>query len=135
MSPKKSDFIITIGRRKTSTARVRSNVKTAEALSIKVNDQDFKEYFNYFEWQDIILSPLALVGQQKADVQVIVKGGGVKAQAEAIRLGIARALVKGNEELRSTIKKAGMLTRDDRKKERKKPGLKKARRAPQWSKR
>ena len=135
MTAKRSDTIRQIGRRKSAIARVFVNLKTADKLAIVVNDREFKDYFNYFKWQDIIVSPLKLVGQLQADIHVRVSGGGIKAQAEAIRLAIARALLASNSELRATLKKAGFLTRDDRIKERKKPGLKRARRAPQWSKR
>ena len=82
------------------------------------------------------MAPLELVNKSdKFDVSVIVKGGGKTGQKEAIRLGIARALIKYNKSLRQTLKKAGFLTRDPREKERKKPGLKRARKAPQWKKR
>ncbi len=101
-----------------------------------INKKDYKIYFPYFEFQDVILSPLKLVGlEDKVDISVKVKGGGKRAQAEAIRHGIARGLLKFNSNFRSPLKKAGFLTRDSRVKERKKPGLKRARRAPQWSKR
>ena len=135
MTAKKSDFIMALGRRKSAVAKIRLNIKTADGMAIHVNEQDFKKYFNYFEWQDIILSPFKLVGTDKAEVHANVHGGGIKAQAEALRLAVARALISLDKELRPTLKKAGFLTRDPRVKERKKPGLKKARRAPQWSKR
>ncbi len=133
MAVKKTDGITTIGRRKSAIARVRMNPK-ATVTAIKVNGRDFKDYFNYFEWQDTIVSPLTLVGLH-GEIACKVSGGGIKSQAGAIRLAIARGLIKHDEELRATLKKAGYLTRDPRIKERKKPGLKKARRAPQWSKR
>jgi small subunit ribosomal protein S9 len=100
-----------------------------------VNGRPLGDYFNYFELQDIITSPLTMTGNVAKTITIRVVGGGLKAQAEAIRLGIARALVAADTQVRSTLKKAGYLTRDPRIKERKKPGLKKARRAPQWSKR
>ena len=89
----------------------------------------------YNEWQEIVLRPLRTVGEDNISLSVKVHGGGIKGQAEAIRHGISRALLKTNEELRTTLRKEGLLTRDSRVKERKKPGLRKARRAPQWSKR
>ena len=135
MSPKKKDYIAAVGRRKSAIARVRISTKPVDTLTITVNDKDFKEYFNYFEWQNVIVGPLELTGNNKKDISIHVLGGGIISQAEAIRLGIARALLVSDTELRATLKKAGYLTRDPRIKERKKPGLKKARRAPQWSKR
>ncbi len=84
----------------------------------------------------VFLAPLKLVGELgKWDISAQTRGGGQTAQLEAIRLGVARALLKINPELKKTLKEAGFLTRDPREKERKKPGLKRARRAPQWSKR
>ena len=95
-----------------------------------------KEYFPYFEWQDIVIAPLkALAKDKDMDVSVKVNGGGKKNQAVAVQHGIARALVVWNEDFRKTLKTLGLLTRDARVKERKKFGLKKARRAPQWAKR
>lgn len=132
---KKQDSIVSLGRRKSATARVKFAMKPAASLSITVNGKNFMEYFNYFEWQNIITSPLTLVGKNEADISVRVDGGGIKSQAEAIRLAIARALILMEGDFRASLKKAGFLMRDPRVKERKKPGLKKARRAPQWSKR
>lgn len=103
---------------------------------ILINGKDYKKYFPYFEFQDIIQTPLKLIKQEgKYDLSVKVKGGGKRGQAEAIRCGIARALAISNPTFRKPLKKAGFLTRDSRIKERKKPGLKRARRAPQWKKR
>lgn len=138
-------FIYQIGRRKSAIARVKfylnpvrnviSNGVKGEG-KIEVNRKDFKLYFPYIEYQDIILAPLKLMGEDKGhNIRAIVKGGGTRAQAEAIRLGIARALVKLNPDYRKSLRGVGYLTRDSRMKERKKPGLKRARRAPQWSKR
>lgn len=135
MTAKKLDIIATVGRRKGAIARVRVSSKPADTQSITVNGRPLADYFNYFELQDIIRSPLTMTGNAAKTITVRVVGGGLKAQAEAIRLGIARALVAADAQVRSTLKKAGFLTRDPRIKERKKPGLKKARRAPQWSKR
>jgi len=104
--------------------------------NIVINHKDLKVYFPSFEFQNIVLSPLKLAGQDSAvDVSVLVKGGGKRGQAESIRHGIARALLLLDKDYRKSLKKAGFLTRDARVKERKKPGLKRARRAPQWQKR
>lgn len=127
------DRLQTVGRRKSSGARVRL-VKGKGAVT--VNGKDFKVYFPYFENQDMILAPLKAVGKDKDfDVSIKVAGGGIRGQASAAQLGIARALVVWNEDFRKTMKTMNFLTRDARVKERKKPGLKRARRSPQWSKR
>lgn len=128
----KEQFLGT-GRRKKSVARVRI---TPGSGSITINKRDIEEYFGYETLKMLVRSPLALTESLgRYDVNVNVKGGGFTGQAGAIRHGIARALVVAEPELRSTIKKAGYLTRDPRMKERKKYGLKAARRAPQFSKR
>ncbi len=130
---KEGDTMRSVGRRKTASARVRLSPGTGK---ITVNGKDFKEYFPYFEWQNIIMAPLTAVGKEKTfDVSAKIVGGGQKGQATAVQLGIARALVIWNEDLKKSLKTQGYLTRDARVKERKKPGLKRARRAPQWSKR
>jgi len=130
----KKNYIYAKGGRKTSTAQVRIHPKGTGKIII--NKKSLKEYFPYFEFQRIVLQPLKMVNERnKLDISVLVKGGGVRGQAEAVRHGIARALIKYNPEYRVTLKKAGFLTRDARIKERKKPGLKRARRAPQWQKR
>jgi small subunit ribosomal protein S9 len=122
-----------VGRRKAASARVRLQ---KGAGTVTVNGKPLQEYFPYFEWQESVLAPLKMIGKEKdLDVSVKVMGGGKKGQATAVQLGIARALVLWNEEFKKTLKSLGLLTRDARVKERKKPGLKKARRAPQWSKR
>lgn len=123
-----------IGRRKTSTAQIRITASKSNALTI--NNKDVKEYFPTEELQDIVMSALNNEAvSEKFSVSVIVRGGGIHSQAEAVRHGIARALIENNSELRPSLKKAKMLTRDSRMKERRKFGLKKARKAPQWSKR
>ncbi len=128
-----SEKIRTVGRRKSAAARVRLNPGTGV---ITVNGKSLADYFPYAEWQEIIIAPLKAVSKEKnTDVSIKTDGGGKKGQATAIQLGIARALVRWNEDLRKTLKSLDLLTRDPRVKERKKPGLKKARRAPQWSKR
>ena len=120
------------GRRKSSVARV---YVVAGSGKITVNGREVKEYFPYATLIQNLKQPLALLrAEDKYDVVSFVEGGGFTGQAEAIRLGIARALLEAHED-RSTLKKAGMLTRNARVKERKKYGLKAARRAPQFSKR
>lgn len=129
----KDNFSRAVGRRKTAAARVRVFRGTGK---IVINGVDIKEYIPYFEWQEEIISPLKSIGKEKElDVSAKVVGGGKRGQAIAVRHGIARALVVWNEEFKKSLKDLGVLTRDPRKKERKKPGLKKARRAPQWKKR
>lgn len=121
------------GRRKKSIARVRLLPGTG---NITINQRDLDDYFGYETLKMIVRAPLALTGAQgKYDVKVNVCGGGTTGQAGAIRHGIARALLVADPELRGALKKAGFLTRDPRMKERKKYGLKAARRAPQFSKR
>ena len=121
------------GRRKNSVARVRVYTGTGK---ITVNDRDIDNYFGLETLKLIVRSPLVLLGvADKYDVCVRVAGGGVSGQAGAIRHGIARAMLQSSDDVRTTLKKAGFLTRDPRMKERKKYGLKAARRAPQFSKR
>ncbi|MDY0407257.1 30S ribosomal protein S9 [Virgibacillus sp. 179-BFC.A HS] len=121
------------GRRKKSTARVRLVPGSGRII---INDRDAKDYFPYETQLLIMNQPLAATETQGTyDVLVNVHGGGFTGQAGAIRHGISRALLKANPEYRSTLKTAGFLTRDSRMKERKKYGLKGARRAPQFSKR
>ena len=121
------------GRRKSSVARVR--LVPGEG-NIIVNDRSLDDYFGLETLKVIVKQPLVLTGlENKFDIHVNVIGGGFTEQAGAIRHGIARALLKADENLRPVLKKAGFLTRDPRMKERKKYGLKKARRAPQFSKR
>jgi small subunit ribosomal protein S9 len=128
-------YIYAVGRRKNSTARVRFYAKDSRS-EIVVNDKDYKKYFPYFEYHQIVEQPLKKVDMfGKNYISVKVSGGGVRGQAEAVRHGIARTLLKFNEEWKKTLRGEGYLTRDSRKKERKKPGLKRARRAPQWAKR
>ncbi|MBE7525643.1 30S ribosomal protein S9 [candidate division WWE3 bacterium] len=127
-------YIPTVGRRKTSIARVRL-VKNGTG-SITVNDKPYEKYFTVYELREQVRQPLVVVGQDATvDVSVKVHGGGIRGQSEAVRHGIARALIDLNPTFRKTLKKLGYLSRDSRAKERKKFGLKGARRAPQWSKR
>lgn len=122
-----------IGRRKTSTARVRISSGSGEII---VNEKPLKEYFTRMGDAQIILAPLETAGQRSTlDVSILVQGGGVTGQTGAVQLGIARALLKMNPDLRPTLRKSGFLTRDPREKERKKPGLKRARKAPTYTKR
>ena len=126
-------FFYGTGRRKSSVARVRLYNGTG---SVKINNRDIDEYFGLETLKLIVRQPLELTGTTgKFDVVVNVNGGGVSGQAGAIRHGVARALLQYDENLRGVLKKAGFLTRDPRMKERKKYGLKAARRAPQFSKR
>ena len=121
------------GRRKSSVARVRVYNGTGK---ITINDRDIDEYFGLETLKLIVRSPLAVAGvEDKFDIVVRVVGGGISGQAGAIRHGLSRALLQYDETLRPALKKAGFLTRDPRMKERKKYGLKAARRAPQFSKR
>jgi small subunit ribosomal protein S9 len=121
------------GRRKKSVARVRLYPGTG---NVTINGRDIDNYFGLDTLKLIVNQPLVLTGaNEKFDVFVNVKGGGLSGQAGAIRHGIARALVIADESYKGALKKAGFLTRDPRMKERKKYGLKKARRAPQFSKR
>ncbi|MCK9221797.1 MAG: 30S ribosomal protein S9 [Limnochordia bacterium] len=121
------------GRRKCSVARVRV---IEGGGNIVVNDKDIVDYFERPVLQTIVRQPLAVTGTEgKYDVFVTVNGGGFSGQAGAVRHGLARALIDADENYRPVLKKAGYLTRDPRMKERKKYGLKKARKAPQFSKR
>ncbi|PIR67067.1 MAG: 30S ribosomal protein S9 [Parcubacteria group bacterium CG10_big_fil_rev_8_21_14_0_10_36_14] len=127
-------FLQAVGRRKSAIARVR--VLKNGSGKATVNGKDIKEYFGSDFLVEIAFGALNNVSQlKKLDVSAKVEGGGKKGQAEAIRLGTARALLELNPVFRKNLRKVGYLTRDPRVKERKKPGLKKARRAPQWSKR
>ena len=131
---KKGEYIEAVGRRKTAVARVRLFENKKETFT--VNDKDHVDFFPIKTLQKIVEEALRNIDIDKTFfVSVKVRGGGQTSQAEAIRLGISRALVKLQPALRTKLKKAGFLKRDPRVKERKKFGLKKARKAPQWSKR
>ena len=128
-----SNFYYGTGRRKSSVARVRVYPGTGK---ITINERDIDDYFGLETLKVIVRQPLVAIDSvDKFDVAVNVKGGGFTGQAGAIRHGIARALVEADPEFRGNLKQEGFLTRDPRMKERKKYGLKKARRAPQFSKR
>ncbi len=127
------EWIKATGRRKASIARVFLAYGTGK---VTVNNKDYKEYFPVPHIQQKVVDPLtSLEVAEKYDIKVNVKGGGIKGQAEAIRMAIARALVIENEENRPLLKPNGYLTRDSRVVERKKPGLRKARKRAQFSKR
>ena len=123
-----------IGRRKESTARVRI---ARGAGQFVVNGKNFDEYFTRLVDIEKISAPFLTAGENREqfDISVVVKGGGVTGQAEAVKLGAARALLRMNPDLRPVMRNAGYLTRDPRIKERKKPGLKRARKAPTYTKR
>lgn len=130
------NYVEGIGRRKTATARVR--LTPAKETTVHVNgEKALADYFPHTALQDTVLSVLGVeeAGIEHYEVTAHVNGGGLSSQAEAIRLGIARALVKEKADRRSVLKPLGFLKRDPRSVERKKFGLRKARRAPQWSKR
>jgi len=127
-------YIYAVGKRKRAIAQIRLHDKKAGHISI--NGKKLEEYLPTLKLQETVNSPLKIVNSlNKFEITVLVKGGGITGQAEAIRMGIARALEKMDKKHRKTLKVAGYLKRDARIKERKKPGLKRARRAPQWSKR
>lgn len=127
-------YFQSIGRRKTSIAQVR--LYPGGKGKITVNDREFEDYFKTLNTRNRVLAPLVAVGKKDdSDITVRVVGGGPIGQADAVKMGIARALVLLDETLRTTIKAEGLLTRDARKKERKKFGKHGARRSPQWRKR
>ena len=123
-----------VGKRKTSIARVR--MFPDGSGEITVNGQKLKDYFDTpYQWENAV-APLALVSKRNAfDLEVEVEGGGKSSQSDALRHGISRGLLLSSPDFRPELKRAGFLRRDARIKERKKPGLKRARRAPQWQKR
>jgi small subunit ribosomal protein S9 len=126
-------LVQTTGRRKGAVARVR--IRPGEG-AIVVNKRDVANYFPSKAHQMILSEPLRITSTDEAyDVEATITGGGTSGQAGALRLGIARALVEIDPEMRTTLKRAGFLSRDQREKESKKYGLKKARKAPQYSKR
>lgn len=137
MSEKKlttKEYFQGLGRRKAAIAQVRLYAEGTGETTINGKQADV--FFAYFEFKDQAFSPLKILGlEKKFDMSVKVAGGGSRGQAEAIQLGVARALVVFNEENKKLLRASGFLSRDPRIKERKKPGLKRARRAPQWAKR
>lgn len=134
-----SEYYEGIGRRKEASARVRIFVRDAgqaEAPSFVVNDKPVEEYFPRYGDVLTLVGPLESSGLMgRVDVTVLVQGGGITGQTSAVRLGLARALVKYDENLRTPLRAGEHLTRDARVKERKKPGLKRARKAPTYTKR
>lgn len=123
-----------VGRRKEATARVRI---MAGSGNFTVNEKPIENYFTRLGDADIVLAPLTATGAPRTgyDITVVVRGGGVTGQTDAVQLGLARALVKMDENFAGFVRKGGFLTRDPRIKERKKPGLKRARKAPTYTKR
>jgi small subunit ribosomal protein S9 len=128
-----------IGRRKAATARVRLTTGGTGRILVKSGENDYREAEEYFTRPNdmiLLIAPLTTIGAERSyDITVHVSGGGVTGQRDAVRLGIARALLKLDADNRSALKAPGFLTRDARVKERKKPGLKRARKAPTYTKR
>jgi len=130
------EYFYAVGKRKTAVAQVRIYPEGKGDGKNLVNGKVWEEYFPLKRLAEAAISPLTVSGQEgKFSVSVKVNGGGVNAQAEAVRLGVSRALVVFQEDLKKALRAHGFLTRDARKVERKKPGKKKARRSPQWAKR
>ena len=129
---KENKYIEAVGRRKTSVARVR--LTPAAKTSVVVNEREFENYFPTVELRNIVLSALVDL-PNKYTITAKLVGGGISSQAQAMRHGISRAIITEEPELRTKLKVKGYLKRDPRAKERRKFGLKKARKAPQWSKR
>jgi len=130
----KSKYIEAVGRRKTSTARVR--MTPAAKQTVTINDKPIADHFKTNELQVVALEAFTKSGlEQKFVISAQLSGGGISSQAQALRHAISRAIEKYDGNLRGVLKKEGLLTRDQRAKERRKFGLKKARKAPQWSKR
>ncbi len=135
LKKKRRDYLYATGKRKSAIARIRIYPRKTDKV-ILINDKKLNEYFPTVELQNIVISPLKKLDLlNKYYITIKVIGGGYKSQAESVRHGISRILVSINSDYRKTLKGEGLLTRDSRKKERKKPGLKRARRAPQWAKR
>lgn len=133
MTTQDISMVKAVGRRKTASARVRMQPGTGE---IVVNGRPVAQYFPIAFWKNKVTSPLEKVGREKTmDVSIKVEGGGINAQAEAVRHGISRALIKWDETLKPTLRAEGYLTRDSRARERKKVGKHRARRGHQWRKR
>jgi small subunit ribosomal protein S9 len=136
-TPTSERYIEAVGRRKTSIARVRitPQVKNIAKSSFVINDKNIDAYFPTEEMRLLAVKPMTQAKAGTFKVTVRLSGGGIHSQAEALSHGIARALVKNEATLRKELKKEGFLKRDPRAKERRKPGLKKARKSPKWSKR
>jgi small subunit ribosomal protein S9 len=128
-------YIETVGRRKTAVARIR--ITPAAKMSYEINGRTLEEYFPTKELQNTATEAYSTskLTTIKFSITAIIKGGGIAGQADAFRHGVSRAIIEYDKELRGIMKKAGLLMRDPRAKERRKFGLKKARKSPQWSKR
>ena len=125
-----------VGRRKRATARVRLFPGDAGQVRVVVNGKPLQEYFGRFQDQEQAVEPLKVTqNESRYNMMVLVRGGGITGQAQAIRQGVARALQIADPDLKAALREAGFLTRDPREKERKKVGLKRARKAPQYTKR
>lgn len=130
------EYFYAVGKRKTAVAQVRIYPTKKSEAKVLINGKDLANYLPLKRLQDVVVSPFVACGQAgKFDVSVKVNGGGMNAQADAARLGVARALIIFNPDFRKSLKVVGFLTRDARKVERKKPGKRKARKSPQWAKR
>jgi small subunit ribosomal protein S9 len=130
----KQTYLFSIGRRKSSISRVR--YFPSEPFGMIINGKQFDQYFPYFTYQQTVIQPLKVTNNDRIGLyHVRVTGGGLRGQAESTRLAISRALLKQDSSLKPLLKAHGLLVRDSRVKERKKYGLKSARRAPQWQKR
>ena len=122
-----------VGRRKRAVARVRLYPGEGEVV---INGKPLQEYFGRpQDWRDVMAPIMLTESQNRFNLSVLVKGGGITGQAHAVRHGISRALLRADPESKAALRRAGLLTRDPREKERKKPGLKRARKAPQYTKR
>jgi small subunit ribosomal protein S9 len=133
---KKGKYFYAVGRRKTAIARVKIFPTEVTQPSLIINERKFEQYFPVARMRDALTAPLEMAGEGvQFNVEATVYGSGISAQADAVKLGIARALVVFDSELKKSLKGKGLLTRDPREVERKKPGLKKARKSPQWAKR
>lgn len=132
---KPKGYIYAVGRRKTASARVRFFEGKPTAAAVMVNEKPHDEYFSKV-CAEIVTEPIRLLAQELGGYFTVkVEGGGVHSQAEAVRHGISRVLLLINPDWRPNLRARGYVTRDSRMKERKKPGLRRARRSPQWSKR
>ncbi len=132
----KGAYYEAVGRRKTAVARVRLFNKGKEKSEIMINDKNISDYFPTDKLRQTAMSSLEIMkADDRFKITAKISGGGIQAQSEALRHALARALIKFNAEFRKRLKKAAYLKRDPRAKERRKFGLKKARKAPQWSKR
>ncbi len=129
----KDKYIEAVGRRKTSVARVR--ITPASKTVFKINEKELDVYFQTAELRKVIEEPISKTKIGDFTISVRLRGGGIHSQAEALRHGLSRALVTYDESTKAKLKSSGLLTRDSRAKERRKFGLKKARKAPKWSKR